>query len=221
MTLKTILFIVLGIVSFGVSLLVKKNKEESNKTRERMLAKVNQAKNIEKFKNSLDSQHPISTSIVHLLENFEIHDDVGNKLNEEEIKSIENKLQLELPVSYKIFLKYFGDGGSWVFSQYIDSIQNHSYLKNYNKSLGETIQLDKQIIHVDSLLCLMTEDSNGGAWCWLTSEEKKDNEWALAYYIDQKLHYKVENFTEWLNILAKDGYEVIRVLDTEEELGLG
>ncbi|TXD49838.1 hypothetical protein [Polaribacter sp. IC073] len=66
----------------------------------------------------------------------------------------------------------------------------------------------------------MTEDSNGGAWCWLISEEKKDNEWALAYYIDQKLHYKVENFTEWLNILAKDGYEVIRELDTEEELGL-
>ena len=66
----------------------------------------------------------------------------------------------------------------------------------------------------------MTEDSNGGAWCWLTSE-KKENEWALAYYINQKLHFKVENFTEWLNLLTKNGYEVIRELDTEDELGLG
>ena len=221
MTTETISLIILGIISFGVSLLVKKNKNEASETRKRMLKKVEHVKNIEKFKNSSDFKHPISNAIINLLENFDVHDKVGKKLNDEEIKSIENKLQLKLPASYKIFLKYFGDGGYWVFSQGIDTIQNYSYLRDYNQSLEETIQLEEQTLPVDSLLCLMTEDSNGGAWCWLTSEEKKENEWALAYYINQKLHFKVENFTEWLNLLTKNGYEVIRELDTEDELGLG
>ncbi|WP_233269856.1 SMI1/KNR4 family protein [Polaribacter sp. L3A8] len=222
MTTKTILFIALGIVSFGVSLLVKKNKDQSNTTRKRMLAKVNQAKNIEKFRNSKDFQHPISSAIFNLLENFDVHDGVGKKLNDEEIKAIENKLQLDLPTSYKIFLKHFGDGGNWVFSQYIDSIQNFSWLSNYRNDFSETIELDGgKLLKVNSLLCLMTEDSNGGAWCWLTSEKDTNGEWELAYYMDNKLHYKVLNFTEWLNILTKEGVEVIRELDLEETLGLG
>lgn len=221
MTTKTIGFIILGIFSFAVSLLVNKNKKKSDETRKRMLEKVKQAKNVEFFKNSLDFQHPISSAIVNLLIHFKEHTLVRKKLNDEEIKLIEKKLQLKLPASYKIFLKCFGDGGYWVFSQEIDSIQNYSYLKDYNQSLEQTLQLEGQTIPVDSLLCLMAEDSNGGAWCWLTSEEKKDNEWALAYYIDQKLHYKVKNFTEWLKLLTKEGSEVIRELDIEEELGLG
>jgi hypothetical protein len=222
LTTKTILFIALGIVSFGVSLLVKKNKNQSNKTRKRMLAKVNQAKNIEEFRNSTDFQHPISSAILNLLENFDVHDGVGKRLNDEEIKSIENKLQLDLPTSYKIFLKHFGDGGNWVFSQYIDSIQISSWLSDYRDDFSETIELDGgKLLKVNSLLCLMTEDSNGGAWCWLTSEKDTNGEWELAYCIDNKLHYKVVNFTAWLNILTKEGSEVIRELDLEETLGLG
>jgi hypothetical protein len=221
MTIKTIALIVLGIISFGVSLIAGKNKKKSDETRKKMLKKVDQAKNIERFKSSSDSKHPISNSIINLLENFDVHFKVGEKLNEEEIQAIETILHLKLPGSYKIFLKYFGDGGPWIFSQGIDNIRNYSYLKDYNKSLKQTIQLEEQTINVDSLLCLMTEDSNGGAWCWLTLEQRKDNEWALAYYRDQKLYYKVENFTEWLKLLTKEGAEVIRELDTEEELGLG
>ncbi len=81
---------------------------------------------------------------------------------------------------------------------------------------------EKQI-KVDSLLCLMTEDSNGGAWCWLTSEGKDDGEWALAYYSlhDRKLYYKVKDFTEWLRLLVMSKGEVIRELDNENKLGLG
>ena len=221
MTIKTIFLIILGVISFGISILIQKNKKKSLEIRKKMLDKVSQAKNIENFKNSLDFKHPISNSIINLLENMDVHDRVGEKLNEEEIKSIEKKINFKLPESYKIFLKYFGDGGYWIFSQAIDSIQNYSFLKDYNESLKQTILLEEQIIDVDSLLCLMTEDSNGGAWCWLTLEEKKDNEWPLVYYIDQKLHYKVDNFSEWLKLLTKEGSEVIRELDTEEELGLG
>lgn len=221
--IKTLGFVILGVASFAVSILVQKNKNKSDETRKRMLKKAEQANSILKFKNSSDFQHPISDSIINLLENFDVHQEVGKKLDNEEIKSIENKLQLNLPESYKIFLKYFGDGGSLVFYQGIDIIQKYSYLGDYINIGSKIISLEEECIDLDSLLCLMTEDSNGGAWCWLTSEEKKDNEWALAYYrlIDKKLHYKVENFTEWLRVLTKNRYEVIRVLDTEEELGLG
>ena len=223
MTTKNWVFIALGIVSFGVSLLVKANKKKSEEIKNRMLDKVNQVKNIEVFKNSPDSKHPISQSIITLLENIDIHEDVGVKLKDEEIKSLENTLQLSLPESYRIFLKYFGDGGYWVFNQNIDNIQNYAWLSDYIEDLGETIQLDKEIISVDSLLCLMSEDSNGGAWCWLTSGKYDSNEWALAYYSmsDRKLDYKVKNFTEWLNILVKNKGEVIRALDIEEKLELG
>lgn len=213
-----ILFI---IFSIGVKLLAHRNKKKSEETRKRMLDRVNQAKRVEEFRNSKDFQHPISNSIINLLENFHHHKEVGKRLNEDEIKAFEERLKLNLPESYKIFLKYFGDGGSWVFSQCIYSVQEYYYLHETSESLGETIELDGEFIAVNSLLSLMTEDSNGGAWCWLTAENKK--EWSLAYYSmqDQKLHYRVDNFTEWLNLLTKDGYEVIRGLDLEEKLGLG
>jgi hypothetical protein len=221
MTTKTVIFIILGVISFGVSLLVKKNKKDSNETRKKMLDRVNQAKKVDAYRNSSDFQHPISNSIVTLLENFNVHGEVSEKLNDKEIELIEEKLELSFPYSYKIFLKYFGDGGSWVYSQDIDNIQNYSWLGDYRKNLGETIQLEEKVIRVDSLLCLMTEDSNGGAWCWLTSKGSDKKEWPLAYYSEGKLHYKVENFTEWLKILTETGHEIIRELDVEEKLGLG
>jgi hypothetical protein len=221
MTTKTVLFIILGIISFGVSLLAKKNKEKSDAIDKRMLARKKQVKNIEIFKNSEDFLHPIANSIITLLENFNEHEEIGRKLNTQEIKKVEAKLGLKLPKSYKIFLKYFGDGGSWVFNQNIDTIKNYSWLKDYREDLSEVIQLENKIINVDSLLCLMTEDSNGGAWCWLTSEKHNNGEWQLAYYMNNQLHYKVLNLTQWLKVLTETKYEVIRALDTEEKLGLG
>ncbi|WP_299618453.1 hypothetical protein [uncultured Tenacibaculum sp.] len=69
----------------------------------------------------------------------------------------------------------------------------------------------------------MSGDSNGGAWVWLTSEKKEDNEWSLAYYSiqDQRLYFKVANFTEWLKLLYRSKGEVIRELDKDYILGLG
>ena len=73
------------------------------------------------------------------------------------------------------------------------------------------------------MLCLMTEDSNGGAWCWITTEDKENGEWSLAYYNinDEKFYYKVSSFIEWLEIATTCKEEVIRELDVEEILGLG
>jgi hypothetical protein len=223
LTTQTILFLVLGIISFGVSLLANKNKKKSEEIKKKMLAKINQQKNVEIFKVSEDFQHPISNSVLILLESYNEHYGVGKKLNNEEIKSVELDLKLSLPISYKIFLKYFGDGGFLVFSQSIDKVQNYSWFSDYRENLNDNIEIvGEKYLKVSSLLCLMAEDSNGGAWCWLTSE-KNDGEWPLAYYSisDKRLHYKVENFTEWLKILTETKYEIIRELDSEEKLGLG
>ena len=103
MTIKTISLIVLGIISLGVSLLTNKNKKKSNETRKRMLKKVDQAKNIERFKNSLDFKHPISNSIINLLENMDVHDGVGEKLNEEE-KNLSKKKSI---LNYQNLIKFF------------------------------------------------------------------------------------------------------------------
>lgn len=152
------------------------------------------------------------------------HQDIGSKLTDSEIKEIELQIGLTLPNSYKIFLTQFGNGANWLYMNPIDDLKRFSYLRKFRKKLGKTVELvGEKEIDVDSLLCLMTEDSNGGAWCWLTTENTSGGEWPLAYFSmdDNKLHYKVEGFTEWLRLLTKSKYEVIRELDTEDELGLG
>jgi len=219
--MKIILLIIFGVLTFLLSFLLDKNKTKSAEIRKKMLSRINEVRRIEVFKNSIDVNHPISNSIINLLENFNEHNRVGEQLSQREIEIIEEKIQLKLPKSYKIFLKYFGDGGYWVYCQSIDSIQNFSRLSYFRKYLGKTIKLDGVKIDVSSLLCLMTEDSNGGAWCWLTDEKTEKNEWPLAYYKDNELHYKVENFTEWLKILTDTQLEVIMTLDIDNKLGLG
>ncbi|KAF9659192.1 SMI1/KNR4 family protein [Tenacibaculum sp. Mcav3-52] len=215
-------FIILGIFSAAVAILRKNNRIDSGKIEKKKAVRSKAKSLLDKFRNSTDYNHPISKSIVRLLENYHYHENVGKTLTDEEIKMIEEKLNLKLPKSYKLFLKYFGDGGDWVFVQNIDSIQNGGFYKeyDYNKTLNEFVYLGEEKIMTESLLSLMIGDSNGGAWCWLTHEERKDNEWSLAYYMDGCLHYKVKNFTEWLEVAASDR-EVIREYDIEEKLGLG
>lgn len=215
-------FIILALFSAAVAFLKNNNKIESEKI-EKKKAIREKAKNLlERFKTSTDYNHPIANSIEKLLKYYHYHENVGNTLTDNEITQLENKLNLKLPRSYKLFLKYFGDGGDWVFVQNIDSIQKGGFYKayDYHNTLNEYVCLGEDKVMTKSLLSLMAEDSNGGAWCWLTHEEKKDNEWSLAYYFNGKLHYKVNNFTEWLEVAASDK-EVIREYDVEEKLGLG
>ena len=215
-------YIILGIFSATVAILRNNNRIDSEKIEKKKAVRSKAKSLLSKFRSSTDYNHPISKSIIKLLENYHYHDNVRKTLIDEEIKIIEEKLNLKLPKSYKLFLKYFGDGGDWVFVQNIDSIQNGGFYKeyDYHNTLKEYVYLEEEKVITESLLSLMTEDSNGGAWCWLTHEEKKDNEWSLVYYIDGCLHYKVKNFTEWLEVVAFEK-EVIREYDVEEKLGLG
>jgi len=215
-------YIILGIVSALVVVFRIRNEKETKDILKKKAVREKSKKLLLKFQNSSDFNHPISKSIVKLLENYHIHQNVNDTLNDEKIIKIENRLQIKLPKSYKIFLKYFGDGGDWIFCQYIDSINRGGYLKEFDtfNQLDDYLFLENEKIKKSSLLSLMIEDSNGGKWVWLTNEIKKDNEYPLAYFIGNKLHYKVKNFTEWLSVAASDE-EVIRRYDVEEKLGLG
>jgi hypothetical protein len=61
-------------------------------------------------------------------------------------------------------------------------------LSDFTNELGDEIVLNQKVIKVASLVCLMSEDANVGAWCWLTSEKTTNGEWPLAYYLNKELH---------------------------------
>ncbi|WP_299105640.1 SMI1/KNR4 family protein [uncultured Tenacibaculum sp.] len=200
------------------------NKKEEDVIKKKMKNRYEKAKKINEIKESLFNQHPITQQIITLIEDSDLHSEVGATLSDIEVKNIEREIDLELPLSYKIFLKYFGDGGTWIYTQPIDSIKDNFQRKNLRSNLGERIEIvGEKEIETNSLLFLMTEDANGGAWCWLTSEANEEGEWPLAYYSirDDKLHYKTENFTEWLKTLVLTKSEVIVELDLDFRLGLG
>ena len=160
-----------------------------------------------------------------LIADSHLHTDIGPKLTEIEIKESEERLGLRLPASYRFFLKNFGNSAYWIYHQNVNELETLSFLNEYPKNPRKTIELEEEgrQIEVASLLCLMTEDSNGGAWCWITSENNDSGEWPLVYYSlsDRKLHYKLENFVKWLEILTECKHEVIRELDKAEKLHLG
>ena len=151
------------------------------------------------------------------------HLNIEEKLTDDEILSIEKKIGKSLPESYKHFLKTIGAGAELIYYQPIDDIRRYNYLNSFRKLSQEIELVNEKNVPVNSLLCLMSEDSNGGAWVWLTSEKKENNEWSLAYYSiqDQRLHFKVANFTEWLKVLYRSKGEVIRELDKDYILGMG
>ena len=175
-------------------------------------------------------ENEMKTLIRVLIEDTKQHKDVEPKLTDSEIQRAEKELGITLPNSYKLFLKEFGNGAYWLYTvdQPINGV-NKEYgaihrLGKFRNYLGDSIQSNGfGTFKTNSLLCLMTENSNGGAWVWITSETSINGEWPLAYYSmdDQKLYFKVENFLEWIRLATKCKYEVIRELDKEYILNLG
>lgn len=154
------------------------------------------------------------------------HMKIGDKLTNWEIDEIEESINKKLPESYKRFLKEFGDGSYWSYSieQGIDSAKDiESFAKRRSSIKLETLESDGfGSFKTESLLCLMCWNSNQGAWLWLSSENNDTGEWPIAYYSphDERLHYKIPNFTRWLELLSSYKGELIRELDTEGKLRL-
>ena len=165
-----------------------------------------------------------------LKEDLKFHENINSKVTDQELKELENYMNIKLPNSYKLFLKEFGNGAESLYhiDQPINGINMEfgaiHWFGKYRISLDEEIETDGfGIYKKDNLLCLMTENSNGGAWVWLTSQKGENGEWPLAYFNidDGKLYYKLKSFKEWIRIATKCKYEVIRELDKENKLGLG
>ncbi len=160
----------------------------------------------------LNIRNKVDSLIAILKEDIKLHRDIERCATDEEIKMAETDLGIKLPPSYTQFLKEFGNGAYWLYDadQPINGI-NRKYgkihwLGDYRKHLDDEIQSDGfGTFKTRTLLCLMTENSNGGAWCWMTSESDENGEWPLAYYniSDRKLYYKVSDFIEWLDIATK------------------
>ncbi len=180
--------------------------------------------------NSNNEFNYMDSLILILKSDSAFHKEVERPITDEEIILTETELGIKLPPSYKHFLKEFGNGAYWLYNvdQPINGINkeygNIHWLGEHRNYLDDTIESDGfGTFETKKLLCLMTENSNGGAWVWITTENNNDGEWPLAYYniSDRKLYYKISNFVEWLKIATKSKKEVIRQLDKEFRLGLG
>lgn len=137
----------------------------------------------------------------------------------------ESEVGFTWPTSFKRFIKELGSGIYKLYGcQDIDLTNRVLWLTTWHRTLPEQMEVEGSgTVPSNSLHCLMPEDSNGGAWCWLPTLQRADGEIPLAYWEmdDDKLVYKVDTFTEWLEILITSRNEVIRALDVNERLSLG
>ena len=160
--------------------------------------------------------------VAQLLKDRAQHSEVGNTLSDIELQEFTSKSGFDVPPSFSVFLREFGDGAYWLYdTQPVDSTTNSIWLKDSRPKLPSFIPLDEETqIPATSLFCLMTEDSNGGAWCWLTGQRDENKETPLVYYDPDSgnLCYKVQTFVDWLYILVSEKEEVIRVLDSDTGL---
>lgn len=168
---------------------------------------------------------PIQELINQLKKDFAQHQDVGKPASDEQIASFEEKTGFQLPPSFRKFVKDFGNGAYWLYgTQPIDSLNQPKWAMEFHQNLTDSVPIDNgNLANKDSLLCLMTEDSNGGSWCWLTEEKSLEEECPLAYLSSGTLYYKLPSFLEWLTILVNEKQEVIRFLDYDkaDKLELG
>lgn len=177
------------------------------------------------FRKSKNSPPNIHALISKLKKDAKHHQEVGKPLKLADIEAFERKIGVNISPSYSLFLQEFGDGAYWLYGcQPLDATNNPFWLKDLQPNVPEMVPLESDYISIESLFCLMTEDSNGGSWCWITSQPSPDGEYPLAYYHswEKKLFYKIASFPRWLNILIDNKSEVIRILDEDQDkLGLG
>lgn len=172
---------------------------------------------INSIKFSSEKEQRTMDLIVQLTDDFTSHKKIGSKLTPEEIIHIEDSLNLKLPKSYKLFLQYFGNGSKSIYGIALDNVKNCSFSTNI-QNLGDSIQIAYgDSVDTNSLFCL-AKDTKGGTWHWITSETSKNGEWPLVYLNpeDNKLYYKINDFIEWLNMLATHKYELINELKKEQ-----
>ena len=221
-TLKIFVISVLLILAMGFVYL--KNKDASKSIEHNVSDKTlikNAKQQIDSIKQSSFVEDTMMELIISLADDYDKHKNVGAKLSDIEIEKIEEKLNLTFPESYKLFLKYFGDGADLVYNIQVMKTSEATYITNQFKDLSEELSAEDETIQSSSLLSLTKKNNNEIAWYWVVDQSLEDNEWSLACFNskNQSIEYTVENFTKWLEFLVKSKNNVVTELQNLENAG--
>ncbi|WP_442265993.1 SMI1/KNR4 family protein [Tenacibaculum sp. ZS6-P6] len=221
-SLKAFFITLIFILSFGGLSIYISKRSKSNAEKKNVAEKLQMVKKVRDQIDSvtLDTKTEDYTmeQIIKLLDDYEKHQKIGKKLKNTDIKEFELKLDLIFPKSYITFLEHFGNGGS-VYNNKILSIEKPIFLSKYLKTTDRKIEDEDGFkINTNSILCLTSEDSKDGIWCWLTEDESnKNGEWPIAYFNnkEKKLYYGVDNFNQWLDLLLTHKSEISTVISND------
>ncbi|TCP24379.1 SUKH superfamily protein [Tenacibaculum skagerrakense] len=222
-TLKIFVISVLLILAMGFVYL--KNKDASKSIEHNVSDKTlikNAKQQIDSIKQSSFVEDTMMELIISLADDYDKHKNVGTKLSDIEIEKIEEKLNLTFPESYKLFLKYFGDGADLVYNVKVMKTSEATYITNQFKDLSEELSTEDETIQSSSLLSLTNKNNNEIAWYWVVDQSLDNNEWGLACFNSKNLsiEYTVENFTKWLEFLVKSKNNVVTELQNLENAGV-
>ncbi len=205
-TLKT--FIISTLFVLVIAFLYLKNKDtskgvEDNVSDKMLFKKAKQQ--IDSIKQASMIEDTMMDLVIELTDDHSKHKNIGPKLSDIQIKNAENKLSFELPDSYKLFLKYFGDGAELVYQTSISDVKNFTPLISKYKDIDSEIELDEITINTGALVSLTQNNKQDGDWYWITNEANKDGELPLIYYNPKNKTFSnlIDNFPEWLSILVK------------------
>ncbi|SNR16399.1 SMI1/KNR4 family protein [Tenacibaculum jejuense] len=214
-SLKAFFITLVFILSFGGLSIYISKKSKSNAEKKNVAEKLQMVKRVRDQIDSvtLDSKTEDDTmeQIIKLLDDYEKHQKIGGKLTHFDIQEIEQRLDLIFPQSYVTFLEYFGNGGS-IYDNKILNVKKPLFLSEYLENTDRKVEDEDGLqINTNSILCLTSEDSKKGVWCWLTEDDSNNTgEWPIAYFNkeEKKLYYGVNNFNEWLDLLLTQRSEI-------------
>ena len=221
-SLKAFFITLVFILSFGGLSIYISKKSKSNAEKKNVAEKLQMVKRVRDQIDSvtLDTKTEDNTmeQVIKLLDDYEKHQKIGRKLTHFDIQEVEQRLDLIFPQSYVTFLEYFGNGGS-IYNNNILSVKEPLFLSEYLKNTDRKVEDEDGFqINTNSVLCLTSEDSKKGIWCWLTENDANNSgEWPIAYFNnnEKKLYYGVDNFNQWLDLLLTHRSEIATVMSND------
>ncbi|CAL2061497.1 SMI1/KNR4 family protein [Tenacibaculum sp. 190524A05c] len=214
-TLKAFIVSALLIAVMGFMYLKSKDTSKSleDNVSDKMLIKKAKEQ-IDSIKQSSKIEDSMMELIISLADDHSKHKNVGAKLSDEEISQTEEKLNKQLPESYKLFLKYFGDGADLVYNTPIYNSKKVDFLSNQFDDIKEELQLDSITFQSKNLLSFTKKNNDNGAWYWVTDTTDNKGEWSLVYYDydDKTIKHMVKTLPEWMTLLVSSKNTVVSKL---------
>ena len=130
-----------------------------------------------------------------------------------EIAAAEARLGVQLPDSYRQFVREFADGGTLYGCQRINALAELAHL-----DADGDIPIYEGGSHPAAALIPFSPDAHGNAWVFLTRTRGHDGEYPVAYLAQGTLNRRHDHFYAWLQMLSIKRREIIRTLYSEEML---